>query len=113
MKTLTKTFNWYCEVETRKWKRILECLEMSLISVIAIVISAIMYIYGDGTRLQPILIFFALTLSVLSALLVVPLYQSITFNRWHVQVIKLSFLCGLGASTLAGFIILELQLSST
>ena len=91
MKILTETFNWYCEVETRKWKRILQCLEMSLISAIAIVISAILYIYGDGTRLQPILIFFALTLSVLSALLVVPFYQSVTFNRWHVQVIiKLS-----------------------
>tara|TARA_B110000467_G_C18098373_1_gene355764 strand:+ start:359 stop:610 length:252 start_codon:yes stop_codon:yes gene_type:complete len=83
---------------------------MSLISAIAVVISATLYIYGDGTKLQPILMFFTLTLSVLSALLVVPFYQSITFNRWHVQVIKLSFLCGLGVSALSGFIIVELQL---
>ena len=86
---------------------------MSLISALAVVIAATLHIYGDGTKLQPILIFFALTLSVLSAFLVVPFYQSVTFNRWYVQVIKLSFLCGLGASTLAGFMILELQLSST
>jgi len=113
MKTLTETINWYSEIETRKWKRLLQCLEMSLISAIAVVIAAILYIYGDGTKLQPILIFFALTWSVLSAFLVIPFYQSVTFNRWHVQIIKLSFLCGLGASALAGFMILELQLSST
>jgi hypothetical protein len=110
VKTLTETVNWYCNVENRKWKRVLQCIEMSLISMLAVVISTVLYVYGDNTKLQPILMFFTLTLSILSALLVVPFYQSITFNRWHVQVIKLTFICSLGLSTLAGLVMLELQL---
>ena len=96
MKTLTEKINWYREIETRKWKRIFQCAEMLLISAIAVVISATMYIYGDGTKFQPILMFFTLMLSFLSALLVVPFYQSVNFERWHIQVIELVFICSLG-----------------
>lgn len=113
MKTLAERINWYREVETRKWKLVVQCVEMIIISILAIVISTTMHIYGDGTKFQPILMFFTLLLAVLSSLLIIPFYQSLTFTRWHVQVVKLAFLCGLGVSSLAGFLILELQLSST
>jgi hypothetical protein len=113
VKTLRETIDWYSEVETRQWKRVLHCVEMILISTIALVISATMYFYGDGTRFQPILMFFTLMLAALSLFLSIPFYQSVIFKRWHVQVVIMTFLCGLGVSSLAGFMILEIQLSST
>lgn len=107
--TLSEKINWYREVETRKWKRIWYCIELSLISLLAIIIPTVMYIYGDGTKFQPILMFFTLGLSVSSASLVVPFYQSVTFKRWHIRVITYGFICGEGLSALAGFLILGLQ----
>ncbi len=113
MKTLAEKINWYREVETRKWKRIWQSIELSLTSIFGVTIPAVMYIYGDGTHLQQVLMFFTLTLSVLSASLVIPFYQSVAFKRWHTQAITYGFFCGVGLSALAGFLILSLQHSST
>ena len=113
MKTLAENINWYREIETRKWKRIWHCIELSIISVVAVIIPAVMFIYGDGTSFQPVLIFFTLALSVTSASLIIPFYQSMIFKRWHIQVIIYGFMCGVGLSALAGFLILGLQQSGT
>lgn len=111
--TLAEKMNWYREVETRKWKRIWQSIELSLISIFGVIIPAVMYTYGDGTNFQSTLMFFTLALSVSSASLVVPFYQSVTFKRWHIQVITYGFVCGVGLSALTGFLILGLQQSST
>jgi len=109
MKTLTEQISWYSEFENRKWKRIFHCIELSVISVLSLIIPAVMYIYGDGTNLQPILVFFSLILAISSAPLVLPLYQNQAFKRWHVLFITTGFGCGVGVSALTGFLILNLQ----
>jgi hypothetical protein len=113
LKTLSEKINWYRESETRQWKRIWHCIEISLISISAIAILVVIQIYGNGTKLQPVFMLFTLAMAISSAALVIPIYQSVVFKRWHVQFITLGLGCGVGISAIAAFLILELQLGNT
>ena len=113
MKTLSEKISWYGEVESRRWKRILHCAELSFMSVSAAAILAVMQIYGNGTSLQPVFMLFTLLVGLSAACLVPAFINGSSFKRWHMQVVSLGLGCGVGTSAVAAFVILELQLAST
>ncbi|WP_223669567.1 hypothetical protein [Kangiella shandongensis] len=110
MKTVSDKVAWYNQVETRQWKRLLHAIEISLISVIAIAVIIVMYLYGDGTKLQPILILFTAAQAITSGLLV-PIFYKESFKRWHLQLITLGLGSGVAVSAIAALSILSLQLN--
>ncbi len=113
VKSLSEKINWYREPETRKWKRIWHSVELSLISLSEIVVLVTVQIYGNGTNFQVVFTLFTLIIALCSALLVPAFYQSNSFQRWHIRLVTASFVCGAGISSLAGFLILEMQHAST
>ena len=114
MKTLSERIKWYSEPETRRWKRIWHCIELFFISLSAIVVLVVTQIYGNGTKLQPIFILFTLVVAISSVLIALPVYQSVAFKRWHIQIITLGFGGGgVGIAAVAAFLLLELQLANT
>lgn len=110
MKTISEKIAWYNQTETRQWKRLLHAIEISLICLIALVVIAVMYLNGNGTMLQPVLILFTAALAVVSGLLV-PVFYNESFKRWHLQLITLGLGSGVAVSTIAALSILRLQLS--
>ena len=113
MRSLSEKIRWYKEPESRKWKRIWHCVELSLISISAIAVLGVMQWYGNGTKFQPILMLFTFILAVSSFGISLSLYSSLGLKRWQIQLIILGLGCGAGISALAGFVILELQLVSS
>ena len=66
--------------------------------------------YGNGEKLQPIYIAFALMLSVSIAAFVPAVFSAGTnFKRWHVWVLHLGFLGAVGVLLVGAFLILEVQ----
>ncbi|WP_390616327.1 hypothetical protein [Maricurvus nonylphenolicus] len=113
MKSLSERINWYKQPETRKWKRLWHCVELSLISLSALVVLVVVYMYGNGTKLQPLLMLFTGMVALSSACLLPSFYSLSTFKRWHIQLITLGLGSGAGISAVAAFVVLELQYVSS
>jgi hypothetical protein len=109
LKSLSEKINWYKESETRTWKPVWYCVELSLIALSAFVVMAVILIYGDGTKLQPLLALFTGLMGLSSICLAPSLYRFSGFKRWHIQLILLGLGCGTGISAVAAFLMLELQ----
>lgn len=113
MKTLADKIIWYRESENRKWKRLLHCLELSLIALGTIAVVVVMQLYGDGTKLQYVFMLFASGVAVSATCLVPPVYLKQTFKRWHILAVTLGLGCGMGISAVSALVILELQLANS
>ena len=111
MKSLSEKIEWYNSVESRRWKRIYHCLEFSIIAVAGFILIGIVSIYGNGTNLQSLLLFFIGVISFSSALMIPGLYEPY-FKRWHIFAMTLGLGCSIGVSTLASLFILELQIAN-
>ena len=109
MKSLSEKINWYNEPEDREWKRIWHCAELLFISISTLVVVIVVQLYGNGTKLQSILVLFILFLSASSIGMILPFYNSTCFRRWQIQLVSLGLGCGAGISAVAAFLILELQ----
>ncbi len=112
MKKITEIIDWYNKPESRKWKRVLNALEMSVILLMAIVVFSVVQIYGNGAKFQLIYNLFILAIAFSTASLIPSVYASVVLKRWQVQMITLGLGCGVGLSAIAGFLMLERHLTA-
>jgi len=108
MKNLSEQVQWFKAREARKWKRIVNLLELIGCVLAGVAIISVVLHYGDGTGFQSALILFLGILVVCIACLT-PIVYEMELARWKILLIKLSFLCGIGIAALSGFLILESQ----
>ena len=111
MKSLSERIEWYRSVESRRWKRIYHCVELAIISVTVLMLIGVVYFYGNGTKLQSLLVLFLSIFSFSSFLLIPGLYVPF-FKRWQIFVLILGLGCGVGLSALACLFMLELQIEN-
>ena len=99
-------------METRRWKQIYHCLELSFIAIIGAIIIGVILVYSDGRHLQTVLMFFTL-LHSLASLALAPVMLRPFFKRWQIFALTLGLGCGMGLSALAAIFSLQLlQLAS-
>jgi len=108
MRNLSEQVHWFKEPEARKWKRIVNTVELSVIVLAGMIIIGVIHIYGDGTRFQPALVLF-LSIFVVCVGCLTPVVYKIDLTRWKIFLIKLAFICGIGIAALSGFLILDTQ----
>ncbi|BCE03653.1 hypothetical protein [Marinicellulosiphila megalodicopiae] len=110
MKNLSEQINWQKQFENRKWKRITQSIELALLTLMTFTVIGVIFIYGNGTKFQPVFIGFSIVLACSTACLIPLFFKGYTFNRWQVFVITLGLGCGAAITALAALLMLELQL---
>ena len=106
MKNLPETIAWYQAVEDRRWKQVYHFVELLIIGIAGLAIIAVLFIYGETHRLQQVLSFFVLLIS-LASLALAPAMLYPQFKRWQIFMISLGLGCGIGVSTIAALFLLQ------
>ncbi|MGH1540094.1 MAG: hypothetical protein ACRBHB_06710 [Arenicella sp.] len=109
MKKVKEQIVWNKQPENRKWKRIINSIELFFFALIGAASVLVVHIYGNGSNLQSTFILIASFLILSTAFMALAVLQEKTFFRWHITVIKFGFLCGVTNACLAGYLILEVQ----
>ncbi|MDN3517531.1 hypothetical protein QWY84_07920 [Aquisalimonas lutea] len=113
MKTLSEKMAWVEEGETRRWKRVVNCVELLFFALAQAAVVSVLYVYGDGSHLQPVFMLFSGLMGVVSAALIPSFYRGGSFSRWHGSLVTLGLACGLGLSTAAAMVLLNAQSAGT
>ena len=70
-----------------------------------------MAIYGDGTKLQSMLLLFTSLVSLGAICMGIIILRNLIFVRWHIAVITLAFASAMGIAAVAATHMLELQVA--
>lgn len=107
--SISEKIAWYQQPESRGWKRIWHFAKMVVISLLGIVISVILIIYGDGIKLQPALLLFTSLVSICSILMGLAMLKNQPIARWHIEIVTIVLIAAIGIAAIAAILMLQLQ----
>lgn len=109
MKPLAEKIHWFKSPEIRRWKRLIQCAELLFFSLSASFVLLLVIRYGDGTKLQSVLLFFTVVNAIPALCLLPAFYSERTLNRWQRLFITSGLGCGAALSIIATLFMFELQ----